>query len=94
MSSDIKVVGHRNAVTAGGTCKHIDQIAPHLPAVCQDAQALSQRVDEAIVLTNTFAVGAKIPSADRIGDAIHHDDADAFRRHATEVPSCLREVGH
>ena len=94
MSSDIKVAGHRNAVTAGGTCKLIDQIAPHLPAVCHDAQALSQRVDEAIVLANTVAVGARISSADRVGDVIHHDDADAFRRHATEVPSCLREVGH
>ena len=94
MSFDIKVVGHTNAGTvAGGPCKLLDQIAPQLPAACNDAQALSQRVDEAIVLTNTDAVGARIPSADRTGDAIHHDDADAVSCHTTEVPSCLREVG-
>ena len=87
MSSYIKVAGHRNAVTAGGTCKLIDQIAPHLPAVCHDAQALSQRVDEAIVLTHTVVVGARIPSANRIGDAFHHDNAGAASCQTTEVPS-------
>ena len=56
MGFDIKVAGHRNAATAGGTCKLIDQIAPHLPAVCHDAQALPQRDDEAEQLVRVLFV--------------------------------------
>ena len=88
MCFDIQVIGRTNAGTVvGGPCELIDQIAPNLPAVCIDTKALSQRVYEAVVLTGTIDVPARISAANHIGVALHQDNAGVISRLTTEVPS-------
>ena len=73
MGLDIQIAVHCHACPSRSTGKLSEQILPHVSAICQNAKALTQGVDEAVILTCAVHGCSGIASPHHVRAAIHND---------------------